>query len=60
MYLILICAFASGIIFILGTEEISTNINYKTLANTHNYNFTTPAPSSQRSSDPIAIYSGLI
>ena len=31
MYLILLCAFASGIIFIIGTEKITESIDFKPL-----------------------------
>ena len=45
LYLILLCAFASGIIFILGTEKITESINFKPL------NSSTPTP--------IQLYSGM-
>ena len=44
MYLILLCAFASGIIFITGTEKINESINFAPL--------NTSAPT------PLQIYSG--
>ncbi len=50
MYLILICAFASGIIFVLGTEEISANITFRplTLSNTTNTSSYTVYPAGRQ------------
>ncbi len=62
MYLILICAFASGIIFVLGTEEMTSNISNYALLVVHNTSAasTTTAPRliPPSSADVIAHYSG--